>query len=169
MSKKVSFSVEIPNEYDKKDREAIAQDIIDFIVDRTKKGKDKRNQEFTGEYSAGYAKSIDFKNAGKSRSNINLTLSGDMLGNMEVIKNVKGKLEIGYTASNEAAGRAEGNILGTYGNKKQVAPKRDFLGITKNDLEKKILSKYPIEDIEEKRKRTEKVLKAIAGAKEFIK
>lgn len=72
-----------------------------------------------------------------------------MLASLEILEAKKGTIEIGFEKGSTENAKAEGNILGTYGKDKQVAPKRDFLGITKGDL-KGILAKYPIKD-EEKR------------------
>jgi len=167
--------IPIPKGYKPLEREAIAQEIVDFIVERTLKGKDKDNVNFKG-YSRSYIKSLDFKIAGKSPSNVNLKLSGDMLASLKVLNTKRaGSVTVGFDASDtENNGKAEGNIKGTYGSLKKTKKdpktglpvprenkKRDFLGITKNDLDKKILANYPLED---KKKLLEQALAVVAAA-----
>jgi len=146
----------LPNKYDDDVAEEIAQDIIDFIRRRSEEGlgikpgkygvvSSKDEKEFE-KYSESYEKSLDFKIAGKSK-NVDLTLSGDMLASIEFdkIKQKRSATEILIGVfDDDVVGRAEGNILGTYGdldrkNKNKIA--RNFLGITEDDLAK-ILRKY---------------------------
>jgi len=130
-------------------------EVIDFIVDRSKKGKDKDNKSFPG-YSQSYVKSQDFKNAGKSKNKVNLTLSSEMLNSIELLKHKPGEIVVGFDKSDEDLNnKAEGNILGTYG-KDTPNPKkaRDFLGIAKKDLNK-ILSNYDTDETD----RSEKILR----------
>jgi hypothetical protein len=119
------------------------------------KGKDKRNRNFKP-YSKSYKESLDFKIGGKS-SKPNLTLSGDMLDSIELISQRSGNLLIGFENGTEENAKAEGNIKGTYGQKKPTGKARDFLGITQKDLNA-ILDKYPLKDSEERTQRTRAVL-----------
>lgn len=148
------FSIELP-EYSYEEREAIAMDVIDQIIERTKSGKDKNGNSFAG-YSDEYKASQNFKIAGKSNK-VNLELSGDMLDGLEIIENRDGRVVIGYGTHNSEGGKAEGNILGTYGQEKQVGPKRDFLGIQEKELDA-ILAKYPAGTEESERRASEKSL-----------
>jgi hypothetical protein len=138
------FTVTIPKGLDAGDREVLADDIIEFIRDRTKDGKSWRNRDLPG-YSDSYANSLNFKIAGKSKNDVNLTQSGDMLGALTLLDNKDGKLVIGYEKGSQENAIADGNIRGTYGKDKQVGPKRDFLGITKADLSR-ILENFTPED-----------------------
>jgi hypothetical protein len=123
-------------------RVAIAKEVIDYIIKRTKDGKDKNEAAFQG-YSASYKKSLDFKIAGKSPSKVNLTLSKEMLNSLELLSHKPGEITIGYDKSNaELNGKVEGNRLGTYGNSKPVTKPRDFLGIRPIKL-KNIESQFP--------------------------
>lgn len=168
--KNIYFTVPISKKYSEDERSAIAQDIIDFVVSRTKKGIDKdggklpaySGQKKKGKYSQPYVDSTNFKAAGKSASKLNLTLSGDMLAAMRELtnKSTSGKLAIGYSKSDPEAGRVEGNVLGTYGKSKPVTEGRDFLGISQKDLDR-ILKKYPLDDDAKREKRTELVLKSV--------
>lgn len=140
------------------EREAIAVEVIDRIKERTQDGKDKFGRQFKSYKTKDYAK---FKSSVGASSKVDLTLSGDMLDSIEIIANKAGKVVIGYSDGNPERGKAEGNILGTYGQQKQTAPKRDFLGLTKRELDQ-ILSKY-----EKDEKRAEKILKQVEDA-EFL-
>jgi phage gpG-like protein len=135
------FTVEIPKKIGPGDREVLADEIMDYIRDRvTKKNLDKKNDPLPG-YSDAYAKSLNFKIAGKSKSDVNLTLSGDMLGALTLLSHSPGKLLIGFENGSNENAKADGNIRGTYGKSKPVGPKRDFLGLTREDLDR-ILTKF---------------------------
>lgn len=138
----MKFKVSIPEEYTAFERELLGDEIIDFIRERVQgKNLDKRNRPF-GSYSEEYVDSLDFKIAGKDKNEVNLTLSGDMLGAMRVLEHERGSVTIGYEDGSQENAKAAGNILGTYGKDRPVGPKRDFLGLTKQDLEK-IVRKIP--------------------------
>lgn len=136
-------AITIPKEYGPTERQAIAQDVLQFIRKRTQSGRvDKNGKPFPG-YSKEYIDSLDFKIAGKSKSAINLTLSGDMLAAMDLQRHEPGKIVIGFQNGTEENARADGNIRGTYGKDRgSKAKARDFLGIGRDDLQK-ILAAYP--------------------------
>ena len=164
MTKQQKVPIKIPKEYSKDEREAIALDIVEFIRERTReKGLDKDNKKMP-KYSKGYEKSLDFRVAGKSKK-VDLTLTGDMLDLLDVIKTAKGKIEVGYQESDPINGKVEGNRLGTYGNKTPTGKARDFLGIAPKDLDA-ILKKYPLDDARERITRALSVLSASEKAAE---
>lgn len=139
------FRVDIPDEYNPSEREALGDIIIEFIRDRVQNDNtDKKNRALPG-YSKGYLKSLEFKIAGKSKGDVNMTLSGDTLGAMTLLSHQKGSLMIGFENGSFENAKADGNIRGTFGKNKQVAPKRDFLGLTDGDL-KRILDEFTPED-----------------------
>lgn len=151
-SKPFQWVVKIDPAYTAAEREAIAQDMIEMMRERAKEGmgvsKDGdsvRRKKFPG-YSDSYAHSLDFKIAGKKKGDVNLTLSGDMLGAMDLVKHKKGELVIGFEAGTQEAEIAEGNILGTYG---QSTPNpsraRDFLGLTPREIAQ-VLRSFPLDD-----------------------
>jgi hypothetical protein len=110
--------------------------IVERIFERTDKGKDKDGRKFAG-YSKDYIESLDFKNAGKSKGNINLQLSGDMLAGLKVLASTRNWIQVGFERGSEDNAKADGNIRGTYGQKSPIPGKaRDFLGITDKELEK---------------------------------
>lgn len=138
------FSIDIPEGLSASDREVLADDIIEFIRDRTQKGLSWNNRDLPG-YSDSYVHSLNFKIAGKSKDKVDLTQSGDMLGALTLIDSRDGKLTIGFENGSQENAIADGNIRGTYGHAKPVGPKRDFLGITKGDLQR-ILDNFTPED-----------------------
>lgn len=146
--------IEIPEHLTPDERQAVALEILDFIRERTqKKNLDKDNKPFPP-YSKEYVKSLDFKIAGKSRGKVDLTLSGDMLGAMDLLSHKKGSIMIGFENGTPENAKADGNIRGTYGNPTPVKAPRDFLGIAQKDLNS-ILKNYP--DIKDKQARRERV------------
>lgn len=142
MAKWQRIKIEIPEELSSSERASLADDIIEYMRNRTEAGYDKNDKKFPG-YSASYAggyvwkggkrvkvkPSFEFRVAGKKKEPVNLTLLGDMLQSIELVKDKPGELLIGFTDKEENA-KAEGNILGTYGQKRPIPGKaRDFLGI----------------------------------------
>lgn len=128
------LDIKLPKTLTKQERLEVADLVIERIVDRTLKGKDKDGNPFP-KYSKEYIKSLDFKNAGKSAGRVDLTLSGDMLAALTLLKDQEGKIKVGFEKGSEENGKADGNIRGTYGsdtpNKKKARP---FLGISQQEL-----------------------------------
>jgi hypothetical protein len=148
-AKHQKFKISIDPKYSDEAKESIAQDVIDFIVKRTKQRKDKFGEPMAG-YSKAYAKSVTGQAAGKKTGQAaNLNLSGDMLFALGEYKKIgKSYIELGYEKGSEENGKADGNIRGTYGSDTPNPSKaRDFLGINDKELQT-ILSNYPIEDEE---------------------
>jgi hypothetical protein len=110
--------------------------IVERIVERTDQGKDKDGNRFAA-YSTSYKESLDFKNAGKSGSKVDLQLSGDMLAALRVLKSTRNWIEVGFDRGTEENAKADGNIRGTYGKPTTIKGKaRDFLGISETELNK---------------------------------
>lgn len=146
MARQQKVKIKLPDWVDPNDYPAIADLIIDEIIVRTEQGvgvshvnKDTgvgRPKQFPG-YSDEYADSLDFKLAGKSKSEVDLTLTGEMLGSIELLSsNRRAKtITVGYQAGTEENAKAEGNQLGTYGKPKPDRKKaRPFLGLTREQL-----------------------------------
>lgn len=132
------IKIEIPKEIGPAGREDLAFQILEFIRERTKSGvglnaAGTRNKVFPG-YSDSYVKSLDFKIAGKSKGNVNLKLSGDMMDAMDLLRHKAGELTIGFENGTIDNDKAEGNIYGSYGGAPNPAKARNFLGITDKDL-----------------------------------
>lgn len=140
------FTVSIPMEYGKKDREIIGKLIIRRIQERTKEGISKFGKKFPSpSYSEEYASSLDFKIAGKSKGKVDLQQTGDMLGAIELLNDGDGFLTIGYKEgleNNKAAWQQE--------NTRSSFPKRKFLGITEKELKEILSNVTPIEDLSSK-------------------
>lgn len=147
MAEQQKFEVDVDVSYTDAERRELAREIIDFIVSRTRdKNLDKDNRSFPG-YSKDYINSLEFKLAGKSRSDIDLTLSGDMLDSIKLLSSRAGKLVIGFDRGTEND-KAEGNRIGSYGKSFGNPTKaRDFLGIHPEDLSKILEANPPSANI----------------------
>lgn len=165
--KYIQAAVTIPKGYSYDERLAIAADIVKFIRNRTKSGKDVDGDSFKPAYSKAYKASLDFKIAGKSGNTPNLKLSGDMLSALRLIDHKTGKLVVGYKPSDPEAGRAEGNNRGTYGDLSRKPIPREFIGISKDDL-KPILEKYPLDNERKRERQTVKTLGTKAAAEALL-
>jgi hypothetical protein len=161
----LSFDVKIPEDLRPPLRVLLAEEIINYIRERTQSGKDKSGTKFTM-YTKEYTKSLDFKVAGKSKGDINLTLSGDMLASIELLSHKPGNIKIGFEKNSDENARAEGNILGTYGQPTSTGKKRDFLGFA--GKEKKKLDLMIKEIVEFNTPEDAKVIKAFVEGKEKI-
>lgn len=122
------FGRTIPRSEDLK--QAIGQSLIDKIVERTKSGKDKDGKKFN-KYSKSYIQSEKFKAFGKSAGDVNLTLTGDMLGFMDIIKIEGNKLTIGWDDDEESS-KAFQNI--TRPTNKGKGKPRDFFDLRPSEL-----------------------------------
>jgi len=131
----VSINVPIEASRNNADRSALAQEIIDFIRERSqagigakKTGRGFSNIEFP-EYSEAYI-------AKKGQSNVDLTLSEEMLSSIKYFpsKSSQGSITIGFNAGTKVNAKAEGNAIGSYGGKPNRAKARPFLGITKSEI-----------------------------------
>lgn len=161
--------IKIKSYYTEEEASAIALEIIDRIIERTQKENLDRYNEPFAKYSESYSKSLDFNILGKKKNKVDLTLTGDMLSSLKVLKVKKGLIEIGYEKGDPINGKVEGNRLGTYGNSKPVAEPRDFLGIHKDDLDK-IYENYPRgkKYMKERLKRVEDVFSAEVVSEDII-
>ena len=162
--------IAISKRYTPIERIAIAQDVIDYIVDRTKAGKGPGNKNWSGkagQYSDAYKKSLPFRASGKS-SAVNLKLSGDMLSALTILNETSGKVVVGFENGTTENGKADGNIRGTYGTSKENSAKaRPFLDLTNAEL-KKILANYPVTNRAESIAQAQGVVEAGDIAQEFI-
>lgn len=106
--------------------DAIAQKAIDMIVERTESGKSVSGKAFK-KYSKSYQKSDAFAAFGKS-GEVNLTLSGDMLGLLDIVNKTKNTFELGWDDPVENAKAYNHNVGDTL-------PKREFLGLQKQEID----------------------------------
>ena len=115
-------------------KEAIGGAIIERIRDRTAKGE---GISFTGDtarkvklkspYSKEYADSLEFKAFGKSRNSVNMKLTGDMLGLMDIKLQSGNQITIGWNDAEENA-KAYNHSVG------DTVPRRPFFGVSKSEL-----------------------------------
>lgn len=122
--------IKIPKTIKPAQRQQIAQTIVEHIVNRSAAGYDKNNEKFV-KYSEGYA-----KKKGVGRSEVDLILTGEMMESLQVLSTKSGEITIGFDKSDEELnGKAEGNILGSYGGDPDPGKARDFLGISEDELD----------------------------------
>jgi hypothetical protein len=160
-----SEKVIISKKYSKEQRIAIATEIIEYIRQRA----EDANVPGKKKYSPGYAKSLDFKIAGKDEGKVDMRLSGDMLTELDVLSEKAGEITVGYGFNSDQWGKAKGNILGSYGKAPNKKNARPFLTLSSNDI-KKILADYPLDDAETLNKTTKDRLtsKEVIQEYEFV-
>lgn len=120
-------------------KQAIGQKIIDRIVTRTESGRGiafndsgkATNLKLRSPYSKEYADSTEFKAAGKSRGDVNMTLTGDMLGLLDIIDVTDDTITIGWD-DDEQIQKVHGHQTGKSG--KVPKMKRPFFGVSKTEL-----------------------------------
>ena len=114
---------------------SIGQDIIDYMVQRTEAGKAiGGNKDLKKPYSIAYIKSAEFKAFGKKPNEVNMTLTGDMLGAIDLTNTDSDKLKIEIVEDLQVKKSFNHNTGDT-------VPKRDFFGITASELDD-ILAKH---------------------------
>ena len=130
-------TIKIPSDLGPQDRKQLAEEIIDFIIENAKSGVGARKHGESFRYyplsSKPYTEEYA-KKKGVSRTSVDLTYDDEMLNAMEVISTKKGEVTIGYKQGNDQNGKAEGNIIGSYGKSPNKKKARPFIGITQKDL-----------------------------------
>lgn len=170
MATQQKTTFKIPKGYNVQERKVIAQELIDLIVKRTReKNIDKNGRPFK-KYSKAYKESLDFKNAGKSGSRVDLTLSREMLNELDYLSGRDGQITVGYEKDNDRLnGKVEGNRKGTYGKTARSGRvPRDFLGLPESEINK-IIRKYSLNRPNVLADRVAKGLAAINEAEETVK
>lgn len=126
----VREKIKLPKSIKPAERKQIASVVIDHIINRSIAGYDKNNKKFP-KYSKEYA-----EKKGVGLSDVDLLLSGEMLESIQLLSDKSGELVIGFNKSDdELNGKAEGNILGSYGGEPNSKKARDFLGINDDELQ----------------------------------
>lgn len=116
---------------DEETLEAIGQATIDYIRERASKGRGLGNEVMRPtKYSESYQNSPDFKAAGKSSSPVNMQLSGDMLGSIDLALG-SDRFIIGLPS--DQSPKAHGHMTGQEGS--GPLPKRQFFGVTKKEFD----------------------------------
>jgi hypothetical protein len=143
---------------DKKLMREIAQECIDYIKERTEKGLALGGQEkLKSPYSPDYAKSQAFNAAGKSKSKVNMRLSGDMLESIDIEEETNTGFKIAIVDEDQVP-KAFNHQVG------DTVPRRAFFGITAEELKTKILPKFKndlIDIIEDEAKTQSQAIKLV--------
>jgi hypothetical protein len=125
-------TISLPDKFKSADKEEIAALIIEYIRDRTQQGTGIRSNgrlyDFPA-YEDAYAKS-------KGSRKVDLTMSEELLTEMKMLSfsDRKNTVTIGYEAGSDVNGKAEGNIIGSYGRDPNPRKARSFLGVNKSEL-----------------------------------
>jgi hypothetical protein len=105
-----------------------AQIVIDKILDRTEANKDINNSDFK-DYKESYINSTEFELYGKSKGDVNMTLTGDMLNDLDIIESKGNTIKIGFTKDiNQKKAANHNQAIG------KGIRKRQFFGVKKTDL-----------------------------------
>jgi len=136
-NKETQLTLSVPDDFSSEERAAVAERVMDFIRDRSKMGYNVHGRDWAGkagEYTEEYAKRKGTSPGGP----VDLALSHDMLDAMRYFPSLSGpgEITVGYRKGSRIERQAEGNILGTYGQKNPIPGKaRPFLDILKKDLQ----------------------------------
>ena len=107
--------------------QAIGQAIIDKMLERTASGVGVDGKKLKSPYSPEYSNSLEFKAFGKSKNKVNMELTGQMLGTIDIVDASRGRIKIGWSDSEENAKAYNHNVGDT-------VPKRPFFGVSESDL-----------------------------------
>jgi len=136
LNRETKLTIKIPEGLTEDQRYDVALEILQFIHDRTVEGNNRNGKKWSGSagrYSEAYA-----KKKGKY-SPVDLVDTREMLGKMQYFKSLSsdGEIVIGFKSGTKAERKAEGNILGTYGQPTPIPGKaRPFLNILRKDVER---------------------------------
>lgn len=107
----------------------VGQALIDRIVERSESGRDVNGKRFPA-YSKEYKQSEDFERYGKTPSERDMTLRGNMLEGIDL--EISGN-DLVIKMEDDQAPKAHGNITGQEG---KWGYERDFFGVTDRDVRK---------------------------------
>lgn len=126
----------------------IGDAIVDYTVKRVNAKKGIGGQNLRSPYSKEYQKSTEFELYGKTKDNVNMQLTGDMIDSIETLDVDDSILVVGI--DNENAPKAHGHMTGKNGTVKNM--KRQFFGLTVDEL-KEVLKEFKseIKDLPKKR------------------
>jgi hypothetical protein len=136
-NRETKLTVGVPEDFTAEQRAEVAERVIAFIQERSKHGWNVHGRDWAGkagEYTEAYAKAKGVSADGP----VDLSLSHDMLDSIQYFASLspRGEITIGYKAGTKMERKAEGNILGTYGQPAPIPGKaRPFLDILKKDLQ----------------------------------
>lgn len=123
-AKNIQFTFPVPDDVDPED---VGNDVIEFIIERSKAGLDINGRPFPA-YTKEYAE-------WKGSSDVDLTLDDIMLNNISILSMDGNSVTVGYAVDDPQAGKAEGNAIGSYGRPFSDPLKaRNFIGIDEDNL-----------------------------------
>ncbi|MBC96401.1 MAG: hypothetical protein CME63_01520 [Halobacteriovoraceae bacterium] len=119
-------------------------EIVDRIVEFARNGRNAAGKSFK-HYDEDYVESEEFQAAGKSKSNVNMTLYGDMLAQLNVIEVNSGRITLGWEDETQAK-KAYAHMTGFKGHPTiKNGTKREFLGVSQKLLDE-IKDQFSVED-----------------------
>ena len=118
----------------------LGQEFIDRIRDRTEDENRSIDGKPLKKYNKDYIDSDEFKDFGKSARDVNMTLTGRMMDDMDVLDLSGNQITIGFVDSTETAKAYNHNVGDTL-------PKRAFFGVNGKEISN-IKKKYK-SDIDE--------------------
>lgn len=116
-------------------KQQVANDLIEGLVKRAQDGLDYNGKKMK-KYSDSYVESEVFKAAGKSQSDVNMTLYGDMLAQLDLLEVNGNVIKFGWD-SGEQGTKAYAHMTGYKGhpNLDGKVSKRLFFGATAKQIE----------------------------------
>lgn len=142
----------------------IGQAMVDYMLERVDNGKGIGGVKLASPYSESYAESLDFKAAGKSKRDINMKLTGDMLSAVDFDQDGN-TITLKIDAPDQAI-KAYGHQTGFEGHPTIKGPKRPFFGLSLKEI-KNVASEFKSEverskDTTEKFSETQKLIKSVS-------
>jgi hypothetical protein len=134
-----TFTFSVSSKYNDDEKQAIAEEVLTKITNRTLRGIDKKSRPFKSlskDYKA-------FKRKAVGSGKANLKFSGEMLGALKYVDMGDSSITVGYESGDEQNAKAKGHITG------DIGAKRDFLGLPKREI-RDITRKFPIRDKEKR-------------------
>lgn len=150
-----TLTVFVSPEFDFATRRKIGERIIDFIRRRSKNNKGVGGRRFKN-YEQTYAATKEFKQAGKSINNPNITLFGSMLADLQILDiSLPGRVVVGFksgTRSNDKSVwmREKGyDFLGLSGTE-QVAVLSGFIppSLSQNEILRQVAAQNDLDEEE---------------------
>jgi hypothetical protein len=108
-------------------KQKMTQALIDKMKDRIAQGLDRFDEEMAP-YSKAYKESVDYIAARKNET-VNMRLTGDMLGSVDLLDSKGDKVTIGFRGSKENQ-KAYDHMMGT-----ERLPVRQFFGVSDEDVD----------------------------------
>jgi hypothetical protein len=138
----------------------MGQAIIDYMDTRVEDGLGYGRKKLKSPYSKAYSESLNFVAAGKTKNHVNMRLSGDMMASIDILDTSGAEITLGIEGSE--APKAFNHQTG------DTVPKREFFGVTKEEIKKYIVSEFK-DEINAKKvtsnKEQQKLISGIRGIK----